>query len=35
MKEYYIGQITELMNQTNDIELLDFIHQLLEKTGEE
>ncbi len=33
MKETYIEQINKLAEETNDIELLDFICQLLEKAG--
>lgn len=32
MKEEYIQQIIELLNQCNDISLLDFIKQLLDKS---
>ena len=31
MKEEYIQQIVELLQQCNDISLLDLIHQLLKK----
>lgn len=33
MKEEYIQQIIELMNQCNDISLLDLIMQLLQKSS--
>lgn len=33
MKEEYIQQIIELMNQCNDISLLDLIMQLLQKSN--
>lgn len=33
MKEEYIKQIIELLNQCNDISLLDLIFQLLHKSG--
>lgn len=32
MKEYYIDRINELMETTNDVELLDLIYLLLEKS---
>lgn len=32
MKEEYIQQIIELMNQCNDVSLLDLIMQLLQKS---
>jgi hypothetical protein len=32
MKEEYIPQIIELMNQCNDVSLLDLIMQLLQKS---
>lgn len=32
MKEEYIQQIIELLNQCNDISLLDFVFQLLRKS---
>ena len=31
MKEYYIDRINELMETTNDVELLDLIYLLLDK----
>lgn len=33
MKEEYIKQIVELLNQCSDISLLDLIYQLLHKSG--
>ena len=33
MKEEYIQQIIELMNQCNDVSLLDLILQLLQKSS--
>lgn len=32
MKEYYILKITELLNRTDDVSLLDFILKLLQKS---
>ena len=32
MKEEYISKITELLNQTKDISLLDLILQMLQKS---
>ncbi len=32
MKKYYILKITELLNRTDDISLLDFILKLLQKS---
>ena len=32
MKEEYILKITELLNQTNDVSLLDLIFQMLQKS---
>jgi hypothetical protein len=34
MKEEYILKITELLERCNDIQLLDLIHQLLQKSQE-
>ena len=31
-KEEYIKKITELVDRCNDLSLLDFIHQLLQKS---
>ena len=33
MKEEYIKQILELANQCNDLSLLDFVLQLLQKSS--
>ena len=32
MKDEYIIKITELLNQTNDLKLIDLIYQILEKS---
>ena len=34
MKEEYISYITELLHKTNDIELLDLILNLLQKSNQ-
>lgn len=35
VKEHYIQQIIELLQQCNDIELLDLILKLLQKSGQD